>query len=323
MEPTVFGVEVVTDEAGSNVVRWAAVGGGSLVIATGPTPDPSEHVHAMTVPVSDGSAPLSAVPAGRLYVSITNGGATIVAAERRIRFSGSGNFRDLGGYPTRLGGATRWGQVFRSDNLHRLTAGDLVAFDALGIGVIYDLRRDDERAEEPGPREFVGLPLPSRRVSDAAKRVLTDRKAGEQWLFEDYCGMLADAGPVFGRIFSDLAEGYAPPSVFHCAGGKDRTGMTAALLLSWLGVERETVLDDYELTGVFNSGERLRAIEDIFVEAGIARLTAQGLLSAPRWAMADALTIVDDQYGGIETYLRGPANMTTTALENLRTRLVA
>jgi hypothetical protein len=99
--------------------------------------------------------------------------------------------------------------------------------------------------------------------------------------------------------------------------------MTAALLLSWLGVERETVLDDYELTAIFNSGERLRAVEDIFVGAGIARLTAQGLLSAPRWAMAGALTILDDRYGGIEAYLRGPANMTITSLENLRKRLVA
>jgi protein-tyrosine phosphatase len=323
MEPAVFDVEVVADEAGSNVVRWEPVGEGSLAIAAGPTPDPSEHLHATTVPVSDGSARLAAVPPGRLYVSLTKGGTTIVAAERRIRFSGPGNFRDLGGYPTQLGGATRWGQVFRSDNLHHLTAGDLVEFDALGIGVIYDLRRDDERAEEPGPRPFVALPLPSRRVSDATKRVLTDRKAGERWLFEDYCGMLADAGPVFGRVFSDLAEGCAPPSVFHCAGGKDRTGMTAALLLSWLGVERETVLDDYELTAIFNSGERLRAVEDIFVGAGIARLTAQGLLSAPRWAMAGALTILDDRYGGIEAYLRGPANMTITSLENLRKRLVA
>ena len=240
-----------------------------------------------------------------------------------MRFAGPGNFRDLGGYPTRSGGTTRWGQVFRADNLHRLTPDDLVVFDALGIGAIYDLRRDDEQAEEPGPRAFVGLPLSSRRVSDAAKQILIDRRAGEQWLFDDYCSMLAVAGAVFGRIFSDLPQRDAPPTVFHCAGGKDRTGLTAALLLSWLGVERETVLDDYELTGVFNSGKRISVIEDKFVDGGIARPMAQGLLSAPRWAMADALTILDNDYGGIEAYLRGRAGMTTTALEDLRTRLVA
>jgi len=323
MEPGLSGVEVVVDDAGSAVVRWATAGEGSVALATGRTPDPSEHIHVVTVSISEGSARLAAVPAGRFYVSITSGGTTLVVAERRVRFSGPGNFRDLGGYRIRSGGATRWGRVFRADNLHHLTADDLVIFDALGIGAIYDLRRDDERVEEPGPRAFVGLPLSSRRVSDAAKRTLVDRQAGERWLFDDYCGMLADAGPVFGRIFSDLADPDAPPTVFHCAGGKDRTGLTAALMLSWLGVERETVLDDYELTGIFNSGKRLRRIEDMFVEGGIARPTAQGLLSAPRWAMADALTVLDDDYGGIEAYLRGPAHMTTTALENLRTRLIA
>jgi len=59
--------------------------------------------------------------------------------------------------------------------------------------------------------------------------------------------MLKEAGPLFGELLSRLTQPHGLPAVFHCAGGKDRTGMAAALLLSWLEVDRETVLDDYEL----------------------------------------------------------------------------
>jgi protein-tyrosine phosphatase len=149
-----------------------------------------------------------------------------------------------------------------------------------------------------------------------------DRKAGEQWLFEDYCGMLAVAGPVFGRLFSRLAEADAGSAVFHCWGGKDRTGMTAALLLTWLGVNRELVLDDYELTTSYASAENLATVVNLFVEGGIPRRGALGMLSTPRWVMAEALAVLDDEFGGIEAYLLGPGEMTATAAAALRARLV-
>jgi protein-tyrosine phosphatase len=60
-----------------------------------------------------------------------------LAYRRRVLFDGAWNFRDLGGYPTRSGKKTRWGQVYRSDSLHGLTPSDLVAFDRLGISTIY------------------------------------------------------------------------------------------------------------------------------------------------------------------------------------------
>jgi protein-tyrosine phosphatase len=315
-------VDVESGEADCLIVRWEMVGDDYLDVAVGPTPDAADHAHVMRVPTSAGSVRLAALPAGRHYVSVSRAGITAIAAERRVRFAGLRNFRDLGGYPTDSGGSTRWGLVFRSDLLHALTPEDLVAFDALGIRTIYDLRRDEEREEAPGPRACVHLTLPSHRVGDTDPSTVHDRKAGEQWLFEDYCGMLAVAGPVFGRLFSRLAEADAGSAVFHCWGGKDRTGMTAALLLTWLGVNRELVLDDYELTTSYASAENLATVVNLFVEGGIPRRGALGMLSTPRWVMAEALAVLDDEFGGIEAYLLGPGEMTATAAAALRARLV-
>jgi protein-tyrosine phosphatase len=151
---------------------------------------------------------------------------------------------------------------------------------------------------------------------------LCTQEEGEQWQLDDYRAMLANGGPVFGRIYKAIAEPSCGPVVFHCAGGKDRTGMTAALRLSALGVDRQTVLDDYQLTTPSHGPERTAQVADIFVAGGIAEPVAQGILSTPRWAMAEALDILDTTYGGIDPYLFGPAGLATNHLRHLRGRLL-
>jgi protein-tyrosine phosphatase len=243
-------------------------------------------------------------------------------AQRRLPFVGVNNFRDLGGYSTESGAVTGWGRVFRSDSPHNFTAADLEVFDALGIRVIFDLRRDAECHADPGPRPCVHRELPSGPVFATDVNTLRDRSDGERWLFEDYCRMLEVAGPVFGDLFSQFAD-CEGPMMFHCMGGKDRTGMTAALLLTCLGVDRETVLDDYELTSRYSGPDRIPHVVDMFVSGGIAPEAAIGILSTPRWAMENALDRLDSTYGGVQTYLRGLGGMDQRTIEYLRSRLLS
>ncbi len=242
---------------------------------------------------------------------------------RRVPFAGALNFRDIGGYPAGKAGQTRWGAVYRSDSLHFLTPEDLPAFDALGIKMIYDLRRTDERARFPGPRECVHLELPSRSALDEAwSAALKTRLDGEQWLIADYVGMLDQAAAVFGDLFSRLADPGRLPAVIHCLGGKDRTGMTIALLLTALGVEREIVLDDYQLTNDCRGVAHVPEVIELFAGHGIAREAAEGMLSAPRHAMAKALETLNESYAGAESYLLGPGGMSPATLNVLKTALL-
>jgi protein-tyrosine phosphatase len=242
---------------------------------------------------------------------------------RRIPFAGALNFRDIGGYPTGDGGRTRWGAVYRSDSLSFLAPDDLPAFDALGIKAIYDLRRSREIALHPGPREHVHIELPNRNpLDDGEPAMLLTRGDGERWLLADYRGMLASAGATFGELFSRLAEPRRLPAVIHCLGGKDRTGLTVALLLTALGVPRQMVLDDYQLTNDYRGVAHSSDVVALFVESGIARPAAEGLLGAPRWVLAQALGELEDTYAGIEGYLLGPGGMRPTTLAALRTALL-
>jgi protein-tyrosine phosphatase len=238
--------------------------------------------------------------------------------QRVVQLEGAANFRDLGGYPTAQGGTVLTGRVFRSDSLHRCSERDLAVLDGFGIRVVYDLRRSEEINEAPGPRRHVHLEIRSRRLRDTSPADLQGRDDGERWLYEDYRAMLEGSGDVFGTLFTRLVEPDGSPCVFHCLGGKDRTGMAAALLLSWLGVDQDTVLDDYELTGELSGSAQLSHVVDAFVATGIGRPAAEALLSTPRWAMARALQLVDDNYGGIGNYLRDVAGVDAATLDRLQ-----
>ena len=241
--------------------------------------------------------------------------------ERLIKLGGARNFRDLGGYPTE-GGRVRWAQVYRSDTLAELSSEDVTTLAGLGVQTVYDLRRDEECARDPGRLACTRLQLPSRRISDTDPATLQTAAEAERWLLDDYVGMLANAGPVFGHLFSMLAGPSCAPAVFHCTAGKDRTGLTAALLLAALGVDRSVILDDYELTNDLKPAALVPDVVDLFVAEGIGREAALAILGAPRWAMAEALEVVDDTYGGIDDYLQGPGCMPPQVLADLRGRLV-
>lgn len=236
---------------------------------------------------------------------------------RRIPFAGALNFRDIGGYPVRGGGLTRWGAVYRSDSLHNLTVADLPTFDALGVKTIYDLRRAREIGRWPGPREFVHLEIPGGELDLVPVTQLRTRRDAEEWLAADYAGMLDRAAAAFGILFTRLAGDGLLPAVLHCLGGKDRTGLSVALLLTLLGVDRDTVLDDYELTSEYQR-PRLPEVVERFVASGMTRDAAEGVLGTPRWAMAQALSELDDAYGGIEPYLLGPCGVAQETITALR-----
>jgi protein-tyrosine phosphatase len=245
---------------------------------------------------------------------------------RRVPFEGATNFRDLGGYPTVHGGVTRWGKVYRSDGLQALTDDDIDHFEQLAIKVVYDLRRDEERAGLPNRVPSVGLcimtPIIEAGVESFDRAGATAQRDGEDLLRGIYVNMLDHSGSVIGTMFGGLTVHSGLPAVFHCHAGKDRTGLVAALLLEALGVDRETVLDDYELTAKY----RLRSHQDDsfarLVKGGLVPEAAAGVLGAPRWAMAETLDRLDQRYGGIEAYLLGPAGLDTETLDRLRHELV-
>jgi len=251
--------------------------------------------------------------------------------DRRLPLSGAVNFRDLGGYLTADLRRVKRGLVFRSDHLSRLTTVDQQILRGLRFKMVCDLRTIHEQQKAPdllpldGSIYLLSLPVQANGFDPA---MTMDRlKAGDDaWLSMDffielYRRYLDDFGPVWGKVLGLAASPYNLPLVFHCTGGKDRTGICAALLLKALGVQDESILSDHDLSNKYNA-ERLQSIYAKFAALGIGPEKAAPYLQAqiePLVAMFDHLK---KTYGTIEDYLIMKAKLDRTTLMALQTGLL-
>jgi protein-tyrosine phosphatase len=258
-----------------------------------------------------------------------------VEPDRLVPLEGALNFRDLGGYAGRDGRTVRWGLVFRSDALHELTDVDRARLQAIGLRAIYDLRKAHERVRQPtalvvdevGHRD-VHLPVDDDPAAEPGPELLDQildgslPEADDGFMADIYADILLRGAPVFGRLLTHLTEDDGLPALFHCAAGKDRTGLAAALLLAVLGVDESVILEDYELTNVYRSNRRIEALRPMIEAAGVDVEKVRPFLSARRPVMEATLRHLHEQHGGVEAYLLGPAGMSPATLDRLRDLLL-
>ena len=320
-------VRVERSPGGTLLVGWSP-GGVDVVVSTGPTPDRLQEVARS----SGDRCEVDAGP-GHHYVGVAEsaGGPVVIGADRRLPLEGALNLRDIGGYAGLDGRRVRWGRVFRSDALHALTEADQAMVAGLGLRTIYDLRRDAERERAPsrpcgeGVRSVVLAIGGSESVAkELMDQVLSGEvtRADDAFMVDEYRRMLDDAAGDFGRLLGGLAEPGALPALFHCTAGKDRTGVAAALLLLLLGVDRETVLDDYELTTRYRSERRMAELRPQLEAAGVDLANVLALLSARRPVLQQALERVLAEHGTVERYLVEAAGMTPATIDRLRDLLL-
>ena len=166
----------------------------------------------------------------------------------RLEWEGAFNVRDLGGQPAAGGCRTRRGALVRADNLDALTAEGWRAAEAHGIRTVVDLRNDDERGDlssRPEGIETLHLPL------DGTE----DREFWDVWENGPQFGTPLYYGPHLERfpersaaVLSAIARARPGGVVFHCTGGRDRSGQIAMLVLALAGVPTEHIVADYALS---------------------------------------------------------------------------
>lgn len=243
---------------------------------------------------------------------------------RLLPFESTENFRDLGGYATSFGGSTKWATIYRSDGLQALTDADLELFESLGIRAVHDLRRDSEREARPNRVESdpncLMAPVDQLGEMAAVRSQLQGARGGEELLRSMYSEMVRHSARPIANVFIGLADAERIPAVFHCHAGKDRTGLIAALLLELLGVDRDVVLDDYEVSGVLHVANPHSY--QMLIDSGLEPAAAAGALGAPRWAMEATLRDIDEQFGGAERYLVDQGGIDASTVDTLRTLLI-
>jgi protein tyrosine/serine phosphatase len=244
------------------------------------------------------------------------------------------NFRDFGGYPTKSGAQVKRGRLFRSAQFHEATDADVAKLDALGAGFIVDLRRPEERAAQPyrwpgdAVRTVKNDEGPMHLPPHVAVLMETDLTAGkvEQFMQDTYASYPFEAR--YRDLFRDFLHGLLAeerPAIIHCAAGKDRTGLLAALTLAALETPHDAIVADYEMTNtVVDLEERLPKIQ-ASIEQRLGRKVEAEALRPMIGVRADYLAgafAAIEAAGGIDRYLREEMALDAAKLAALRSRLV-
>lgn len=323
-------------------VTWSLTTGDTSVrveVSTDPEAEPSER--RIVADAATGGAFTWAAEGdpARLYFTLTpEGGEAVQVAERVLPLEGGRNFRDLGGYETLDGRTVRWGHVYRSGVMSDLTTNDYDYLDDLGIEVVCDLRTSQERAAEPtvwaaGEIEYLTFPDPAEDDASPFIAVFGDPEVTPAQvadaMAQSYPHMAEQQAPAYREMFDRLAAGEVPLA-FNCSAGKDRTGIGAALLLTALGVPRETVVTDYALSeqvvdyqeAFLNTDEPVAADDPYaFLRQLPVEIVAPLLRSDPRY-LETALDAFVEQHGSVLAYIQSELDVTDEELAAIRAELL-
>lgn len=226
---------------------------------------------------------------------------TAIPVNRPLALAGSRNTRELGGYATADGKITRTHAFLRSDGLSRLTDADLHKLLDYGVGCVVDLRSEKEIAEAPS--RLAGVPGVDYYQVHMLDRAASQGFAGgmPDHMGQVYVQLLADHSGDFVRVFRIFAAHQNTTVLFNCAAGKDRTGVTAMLLLLLAGVPEETVVADYS-TSEANMRQLFALQREQLAKAG-KPVPPLSVFSSDAGEIRMALDYLDSHYAGAEDYL--------------------
>ncbi|HNW72989.1 MAG: tyrosine-protein phosphatase [Bacteroidales bacterium] len=227
----------------------------------------------------------------------------------KIALESQPNFRDLGGIQTNDGRKIKPGLLYRSGDLSRLDERELTMLGNLGIRAVIDFRAQREISRHPDI-----LPKTVREVffihihdtaRDHAEKLFGERNAEalRSVLTDDYVRMVRYHRHDFARFLQILLTTQHLPLVYHCAAGKDRTGLATVFLLSALGVPADRITDDYMDTNRHVSALNDKIITKINGE-GLDGEMLRPLFEVRIEYLNAAMTEIGTHYGGLDLYVR-------------------
>ncbi len=230
-------------------------------------------------------------------------------ASRHIHLTGAHNFRDFGGYRNLDGQQLPWRRYFRSDNLATLTHDDFRILSDLGISRVFDLRRDQERQESvttlpfDSKIEIVEVPINSHIIGfeDALGAIFEGKVARitANDMAEMYKDIIANHLNEIQEVVCAILSHDADSVLVHCTAGKDRTGLTVAMVQFALGVSSDDVIYDYLLSNRYRTPIRMAQLRERFRLSGVDIEDFKPYLSAPYIALQAVLDRIQEISSGL------------------------
>lgn len=326
-------VRVTRLEGDALEIRWNAESG-PVKIYAGTKPDEIDHTQPIAVGDERDHVVIDALdPHQRYYFEVEFGrpARTLLVSERILPLASIANFRDIGGYRTTDGRHTRWGLLYRSGSLGQLSGDDEAYVARLGIRTICDVRSAEEVREEPDrlpSNKPVYVHQPIFAGDNTRERlqalVFTPRKLNGMML-EAYTAHILEFNVEFFKdFFERISQPDNLPLLIHCTAGKDRTGVTIALLLLMLGVPEETVVADYSLSNHYypHFHNIMEPVVQRIAWMGVSADDLKPLLTAHPDTMRGMLAYLKEHYGTAEAYLRQKVGLDGGVIDQLKAQFL-
>ncbi len=250
-----------------------------------------------------------------------------VEHQRLLPLEGGNNFRDLGGYRAVDGRTVKWGVLFRSGAMNGLTDADFAYLRKLGIATVCDFRDNRERSQAPVHWPVEGMPHVfakdySMNIGAMIQTLTAPGLTGEKtaaMMADLYRGLPYDFADQYRTMFAQLLA-HRVPLAFNCSAGKDRTGVAAALVLTALGVPRETVFEDFLLSNQYydpTKGAQGNSAEAKFW-LSLPDDVRKALMGVDRRYLEAAFDAIDKRSGGIDGYFKDELGLTPADFVTLR-----
>ncbi|WP_308637234.1 tyrosine-protein phosphatase [Paenibacillus silvisoli] len=303
---------------GNLIIHWKAnadLGAAKIYWSTSPDNiEKNGKLLAQTYTGLNGYMAKDPKPGYRVYFKVKAGnGATVTTAERKVNLQGAFNFRDLGGYKTTDGKTVKWGKLYRAEELGHLTTADLEYVQRMGIKTNVDYRTDAEVKAMPDPvlagitniRTDEGNAGATADLMSMIQSGMMKDEASAVQMMAGFNKQMVDAPKFYVQLMELLNDPANIALVQHCTAGKDRTGLGSAIILLALGVDGQTVMNDYLLSNVYREEANKKTIEgvkqQIKDENVVAAITA--LMGVQKEFLQAAIDEMKAEYGSIDGFL--------------------
>ncbi|MGI5985239.1 MAG: tyrosine-protein phosphatase [Clostridiales bacterium] len=236
---------------------------------------------------------------------------------KRLPLEGLKNARDLGGFGTPLG-VTKFGVFIRSDVPSSLSAEDIEFLKRYNLKSVIDLRSQKECSAIPDALSqedwlsYMNVPMYDEK---AAKGVCTDDN--EKFLWADHYIRLADTSKRWIFEVITALERARDCTLFHCATGKDRTGLVSMALLGLCGVSDEDIIADYSVSQIY-----LRPLYEKMLSEGKAKSLDDPFFCTAPENMSRLLQYINSEYGDIPSYLNS-CGISNALMDSLKKRFIS
>jgi protein-tyrosine phosphatase len=228
------------------------------------------------------------------------------SVQRRVKMEGATNFRDVGGYRTVNGKQVKWGKVYRSADISRLTENDLSVMQGKHIYTVVDLRETAETKKAPDrllPNSDYVLCSVTDDVTDWTKQ-MQQVSSGDTMMVSFYT-KTETFGKKYRPMFQKLLTLPDSSSIlYHCSAGKDRTGIGTALFLYTLGVPMEIIMQDYLASNIYRQQENERLVQMMTQAANVKESVARDIASVKSIFLEATFKSIYQQYGSVENFLK-------------------